>query len=56
MDKLVTGYNNNNLIINTLKTIEMDKHYYHQDNQQVLSKRINKLQGIHKYFSQDWSN
>lgn len=56
MDKLVIAYNHNSLIINQLITTDTNKYYYYQDNLYVLLKRINKLQGIHKYFSQDWSN
>lgn len=56
MDKLVATHNYNTVILNQLNTTDRDKHYYHQDNQYVLLKRINKLQEIHKYFSQDWSN
>ncbi len=53
MDKPVTSNNINTLTTKVLQTQHMDKHYYYQDNQLVLLKKINRLQGIQKYFSQD---
>lgn len=56
MDRAFNLYLIYSLIIKTLTTANMDIQIYQLDTQCHLIKIINKLQGIHKYLSQDWSN